>query len=224
VVGSSILEGPLSSLLPDGAHEGGELSPHTDPARWDQLIEDVRPAAVLVVISSSMSKSLRAHCAAEDIWQETLARAWAAREQYRWQGSAAFRAWLFEIARNCIREVARGMNAQKRGGGRSAARFSELQGDPSNSISALLPPDSVTPSRIFMHAERAAAMQKALAALPPDLEPVVRMHLLEDLAMEVIAERLGIGVSTAWRRFRKGAEIYSSQLTEWNGGGGSGQM
>ncbi len=205
----------------DGIAPEGELSPHTDPSRWDQLIEEIRPAAVLVVIASSMSKSLRAQCSAEDIWQETLADAWSARGQYRWRGSAAFRAWIFEIARNRIRDAARNLETEKRGAGRAAARFSEMGSGQSSALSRLLPPDSVTPSWILIHAERAAAMEKALAALPPELEPIVRMHLLEDLTMEVIAERLGIGVSTAWRRFRKGSEIYSSMLSDWNSDGSS---
>jgi len=197
----------------------GELSPHTDPARWDQLIEEIRPAAVLVVIASSMSKRLRGQFTAEDMWQETLVHAWSARGQYRWQGSAAFRAWLFEIARNRIRDAARSIQTDKRGAGRPAVRFSELDSGLSSSVSGLLPPDSVTPSRLLMHAEKAAAMQKALAALPAELEPVVRMHLLEELTMEAIAKRLGIGISTAWRRFRKGSKIYSSMLSDWKSSG-----
>ena len=208
----------MSSPQPDGFSPHGDLSPHTNPAGWDELIEGIRPAAILVVIASSMSRSLRAHCTAEDIWQETLAQAWGQRGQYRWQGTAAFRAWIFEIARNRIRDAARSMKAEKRGAGRAAVRFSELESGLSSALSRLLPPDSVTPSRIFMHAERAAAMQAALAALPPELEPVVRMHLFEDLTMEVIAERLGIGVSAAWRRFRKGSEIYSRHLADWSRG------
>jgi DNA-directed RNA polymerase specialized sigma24 family protein len=35
----------------------------------------------------------------------------------------------------------------------------------------------------------------------------VRLHLVEEMTMEAIAHRLGISVSAAWRRFRKGAEI-----------------
>lgn len=190
------------------------LSPHADPAQWDQLIDSIRPAAMLVVIASSMGKRLRSHCTPEDIWQETLAHAWKARGQYRWQGSAAFRAWIFEIARNRIRDAARKLQTEKRGAGRPAARFSELGSGLSSSGSGFLPPDSVTPSRILMHAEKAAAMQKALAALPPDIGAVVRMHLLEGLTMEVIARRLGIGISAAWRRFRKGSAIYSKKLSD----------
>jgi RNA polymerase sigma factor (sigma-70 family) len=173
---------------------------------------------MLVVIESSMSKRLRAHCSADDIWQETLSQAWASRAQHRWESVSAYRAWLFEIARNRIRDAARHLETEKRGEGRPASRFSELGGTPSASISAMLPADSVTPSRNAMHAEHVSAMQRALAELPPDLEPVVRMHLLEDLTMEVVAERLQIGVSAAWRRYRKGAEIYSSRVAALTGG------
>jgi len=208
----------MSSLRPRGISPDDDFSPLTDPSRWDELIEGIRPAAILVVIASSMGKNLRAHCAPEDIWQETLAQAWGARGDYQWRGSAAFRAWIFEIARNRIRDAARNMKTEKRGAGRAAVRFSELESGLSSALSKLLPPDSVTPSRLLMHAERAAAMRKALAALPPELEPIVRMHLFEDLTMEVIAKRLGIGVSMAWRRFRKGAAIYSRNLDDWSRG------
>ena len=208
----------MSSSRAGGMSPEDDPSPHTDPSRWDELIEEIRPAAILVVIASSMSKSLRAHCSAEDIWQETLAQAWGARGEYQWRGSAAFRGWIFEIARNRIRDAARNMKAEKRGAGRAAVPFSELESGLSSALSRRLPPDSVTPSRIVMHAERAAAMRNALAALPAELEPVVRMHLFEDLTMEVIAERLGIGVSMAWRRFRKGSALYSKHLADWSGG------
>jgi RNA polymerase sigma factor (sigma-70 family) len=205
----------VSFARSDGLSAEDQLPPHTDPARWDQLIEEIRPAAIMVVIASSMSRSLKARCSAEDIWQETLAQAWSARGQYRWHGSAAFRAWIFEIARNRIRDAARRLQAAKRGAGHAAVPFSELESGRWSTLSRLLPPDSVTPSRIAMHAERAAAMQAALAALPAELRGVVRMHLFEDLTMEVIAERLGIGVSMAWRRFRKGSELFSKSLSDW---------
>lgn len=187
--------------------------PHADPARWDELIEAMKPPAMLVVIASTMSRRLKDHSSAEDIWQETLTHAWRDRDQHTWSGPPAFRAWLFEIARNRIREAARSLSTEKRGDGRPAARFSELGGTPSVSTSALLPPDSVTPSRLFAHSEKAAAMKQALAALPPELEAVVRMHLFEELPMETVAERIGIGLSAAWHRFRKGSDLYARKLS-----------
>jgi RNA polymerase sigma factor (sigma-70 family) len=202
----------------EDARPGGGLALHSDPARWDQLIEDVRPAAMLVVITSSMSRDLLAHGSAEDIWQETLACAWRARHRHRWQGTSEFRAWLFQIARNRIRDAARRLATDKRDAGRRAARFWNAGSGSSQPSSGMFPPDTLTPSRILMHAERARAMQEALATLPPELEPVVRMHLLEGLTMEVVAKRLGIGISAAWRRFRKGSELYSSRLAAWGSG------
>jgi RNA polymerase sigma-70 factor (ECF subfamily) len=204
----------LSRHPPDQDDSKRTVPPHTDPAQWDVIIEDIRPASMLVLISSAMSKSLRAQYTPEDIWQETLAQAWSAREKHRWEGLTAFRAWIFEIARNRIRDAARSLDAMKRGGGRPAARFSELASGRSRPTSSLFPSHSVTPSRILMHAERAAAIQKALTALPPDLEAIVRMHLVEELTMEVIAARLGISVSAAWRRFRRGSELYSRMLPD----------
>ena len=210
----------MSSPASDPSSPEQGLSPHTDPAQWDQLIEGLGPAAILVVIASSMSRPLQAHTSPEDIWQETLADAWRARDQHHWHGPSAFRAWLFQIARNRIRDAARNLRTDKRGEGRPAANFSDLGSGSSQPASGMLPPDSVTPSRILMHAERALAMQGALASLPPELEPIVRLHLLEGLTMEVIAKRLGIGTSAAWRRFRKGSDLFSSRLAAWESDGG----
>src|SRR5206468_2651342 len=101
----------------------------------------------------------------------------------------------------------RSFATEKRGAGRGAARFSELASSSSGSPSRFLPGDSQTPSRIAARGEKGEALRKALSQLPPDLERIVRMHLLEEVTMEAIAERLGIGVSAAWHRFRKGSEM-----------------
>jgi DNA-directed RNA polymerase specialized sigma24 family protein len=38
------------------------------------------------------------------------------------------------------------------------------------------------------------------------------MHVIEELTMESIAERLGIGLSAAWHRYRKATELLSRIL------------
>lgn len=205
---------------PDAAPDPslGDSLVHTDATRWAALIQSVNPAAMHVVIASAMSKSLREHCSAEDIWQETLTHAWRDRAQHRWTGPAAFRAWLFEIARNRIRETVRHAAAAKRGGARRTARFSELQPRAASSdagsvsISANLPLDSQTPSRIVSREEKVAVTREALAELPPELRDIVRLHVIEELTMEAIAERLGIGLSAAWHRYRKATELLSKRL------------
>ena len=56
-------------------------------------------------------------------------------------------------------------------------------------------------------------MQSALDSLPDEVREVVRLRLYEQLTMEDVAIRLNIGLSAAWRRFRKGAELYHQLLT-----------
>ncbi|MFN0241761.1 MAG: RNA polymerase sigma factor [Planctomycetota bacterium] len=209
--------------LPSGQSLGDSFV-HTDAKRWDELIQAMNPAALQVVIGSAMSRQLRGQVSPEDIWQETLTHAWRDRAQHTWTNAAAFRSWLFEIARNRIREAARGLAAQKRGGDRRTARFSELATSSSASLSAGLPLDSQTPSRIVSRKEKAAITNEALSALPPDLGAIVRMHLIEELTMEVIAERLGIGLSAAWHRYRKATDELTRLLDSGTGDstGGSG--
>jgi len=43
------------------------------------------------------------------------------------------------------------------------------------------------------------------------------MHLLEEMTMEAIAERLGLGLSAAWHRFRKGSEMLARILPPGTG-------
>ena len=195
---------------------------HTNPDRWSELVEGVGPAAMKVVIASSMSRALRDHASPEDIWQETRGHAWRDRDRHTWAGVPAFRAWLFEIARNRILEAARNMSAIKRGAG---ARAQPLPSAPESSCGAVAgfpPVDSVTPSRILGRGEKRAALERALAELPSDVAQVVRLHLLEERTMESVAERLGIGLSAAWRRFRRGSEILARILPDWVNDGSSG--
>jgi RNA polymerase sigma factor (sigma-70 family) len=177
---------------------------------------------MLVVIEAAMSQSLREHSSPEDLWQETLAQAWRDRAQHRWTDATAFRAWIFEIARNRIREAARKLSAQKRDGHRVRPRRSEAASASTQTNVRSGPADSVTPSRVAARGERARAVASALSRLPPDVRDVMRLHAVEELAMETVAERLGMSVSAAWRRFRKGSEICARILPGWTREGSDG--
>ncbi len=195
-----------------GGGAAGGSEPRIDRARWEELVASSKPDAMLVVIASSMSKQLREHSSPEDIWQETLALAWRDRAQHSFETTAAFRAWLFEIAKNRIRETARRLASRKRGSGNAAKRMSDLG---ASSRAELHPADSITPSRIVSRSERKEAVERALAELPPKLGLILRLHLIDELTMETIAERLGIGVSAAWHRYRKGSELIARSLPGW---------
>jgi RNA polymerase sigma-70 factor (ECF subfamily) len=183
-------------------------------AVWDRLIEAVGPASLLVIINDRMSATLRKRLTPEDIWQETLLHAWRDRSQFDWRGLKSFRSWLLTIIDHRIRDAAAHEEAQKRGGGESPVAFSVLEpsGTESKQGHFAGPVVSTTPSRVAMYREQAGAMQAALNALPPELRDVVRLRLFEQLTMEEVANRLGIGVSGARHRFRKGVRIYQRRL------------
>ena len=198
--------------VPPASDEPEALPPHADPGRWAELVASLKPAAMLAVIASSMSQRLREHCSPEDVWQETLALAWRDRAQHHWRDTAGFRAWLFEIARNRIRGIARSLASQKRGAGRVEHRLPDGGTGSLSGVLATQPADSVTPSRIVALTEKQKAVEQALSQMPADLREIVRLHLVEEMTMEAIAQRLGIGVSAAWHRFRKGVEICARTL------------
>ena len=73
-----------------------------------------------------------------------------------------------------------------------------------------------TPLRRALVRERAEVMKAALAALPGELREVVRLRVFEERCTEDVARELGIGLSAAKHRFRKGAALYRERLQhEW---------
>jgi len=194
------------------AAEFAGASPHADPAQWDRRVDAVGPESMLVVIGRAMGPAVRGWCGAEDVWQETLALAWRDRDRHAWTDVASYRAWLVVIARNRIVDLSRRISAERRGGTRRTGLFSDIDGDSARGFEEFLPAGSTTPSRVASSRERSRVMEEALASLPEDEQAVVAMHLFEERPMEEIARELGLGVSAAWRRFRKGSAAYARRL------------
>lgn len=189
-------------------------SPLDDPDRWMQIVESVGVESMLVVIHRRMGSRLLACCSPEDIWQQTLAHAWRDRARFRWDGTARFRAWLLAIADHRIHDELDRIHAQKREGEVGAQRFSELEASHDRAASSFLPGITTTPERLAYYCERARIMRDALTGLPQDCEPLVRGHLFEEEPIESIAAALGISRTTAYARFRRGAELYAQRLRE----------
>ena len=172
---------------------------------WSEAIEAVGPAWLLVAIRSRLSTQLQNRLDAEDILQEVLVASWQAWAGLVWRGARAFRSYLLEIADHRIRDAAEHLDTWKRGGRVQTVALPE--GAPAEELKA-----STTPGRIAILRELADCMQAALLLVPEELREVVRLRVFEELPMHEVATRLGIGVSAAKHRFRKGAEIYQRQL------------
>jgi RNA polymerase sigma factor (sigma-70 family) len=189
--------------------QAGQRTPHEhalagDHDAWPRLIDAVGPAWLLVAIRARMSAAMQQRYEPEDVLQDTLLHAWRDRARCHWQGVRAFRAWLLEIADNRLRDLAQHDGRVKRGG-RSEAALGQLP-------ESALPPGTTTPGRLAAWREQAESMHAALATLPSELRDVVRLRLFEELPMEAVAARLGIGLSAAKHRLRKGAELFRRRV------------
>lgn len=181
-----------------------------DADAWTSLITAANPASMLVAISGRIDRELCPQLSPEDVWQETLLRAWKSRQNLTWEGTPAFRRWLLTIAERCIVDQIDRLRAQKRGGGK--ARLSRSRSAGGANLPDVEPWGSTTPSRLAIAREHARLMSQALESLPDDLRQVVRLRLFEDLQIGEIASRLGVGESGVRHRFRKGAELYRARL------------
>ncbi len=191
------------------------------PLAWDRLIEAVDPGSLLVVIDERMGAALKRDHPAEDILQDALMHAWRDRHQLEWRGIKSFRSWLLTIIDHRIHDAADRSSAAKRSDGRRVVPFSALgdPGMPSGATASDFPADSTTPSKLAMYREQAEMMKAALDGMPEELREVVRLRLFEQLPLEEIARRVGIGASAVRHRFRKGSETYLKRLRTAMSGG-----
>jgi RNA polymerase sigma factor (sigma-70 family) len=185
--------------------------PHRDPTEWGRLVQSLDIASIFVVIGSWMSPKLRAEVSSEDIWQEALWCSWRDREQHAWRNLSAWRSWLLSIAKNRVRDAGRSLGRTKRGGDHHIAPFSLLAAE---SVSALLPPGSTTPSRVAGFRERARAMEIALEHLAPELRAIVQLRLFEEIPMREVAAQLDLPLSTAKERLLRGVTRYRERLRQ----------
>ena len=181
---------------------------------WDELMEAIGPASLLVVIETRLGTALKRRYSAEDVFQEAVMHAWRDRAKCEWRGVRAFRSWMLTIIDNRIRDLADREGAQKRGGGRAEIAVSQLGRPGADGGPPPLPMGMVTttPSKVAIFREQAAAMRAALEGLEDDVREVVRLRLFEQMGVEEIAEELGLGVGAVRHRFRRGAEAYHQRL------------
>ncbi len=120
--------------------------------------------------------------AAEDLLQETFLRAWRAAPTY--EPAAAASTWLFTIARNAALNAL----ARERGRPASAEALAREAGT------------DVRPEEALEAEERAAAVRRAVDALPPGERDVVRLAVFERRRYADVARALGIPEGTVKSR------------------------
>ena len=146
---------------------------------------------------------------AEELAQETMVRVWQKREQFR--AGAAVRPWIFAIAVNVARNRLRWWRrrptialeewSETEEGEREGRREGETRrtGDGGG----------------LERAERAAAVQAAVAALPGELREALVLFEYEGLRQAEIAAMLGCSVKAVESRVARAKEKLRAALMRW---------
>ena len=150
-----------------------------DPAAFDVLVERHRRAVYMVCY-----RFVHHHDDASDLAQDVFVRAW--RGLPRFKGDAAFSTWLYRIAVNtCLNKVA----------------SRPLPTEPLEDADRIEDPRAERPGADLVRAERAAAVRRAIRALPNKQRATLVLRLYHELSHQQIAEVLGSSVGAVKANF-----------------------
>jgi RNA polymerase sigma-70 factor, ECF subfamily len=130
---------------------------------------------------------------ADDLAQETLARAFDRIDRYTPTEGASFAGWLRTIAENLWKNAVRERNALKRA--LSGARV-ELPAESSGNEKDVPQDARPDPQESVLAHERTQVLREALASLPPGMRQCTELRLFQDLQYQEIAAVTGIGLNS----------------------------
>jgi RNA polymerase sigma factor (sigma-70 family) len=115
------------------------------------------------------------------------------------RGDGSFRAYVFAIAHNLLRNHLRTL-------GRAAARFTELE----TSVGDLDP----SPATLMVRDEQKRLLLRALRHIPLDHQVAIELSYVEGLSRSEIAAVLGIPAGTVAGRLRRARQLLEARIAE----------
>lgn len=185
---------------PGGATSQGSVEATATPA----LLTPEDAAAMLAREEGGIRRVIRFyirdHAAEDDVWQEVCLR--AVRHIGSLNHPGAARGWAYQVARNAAMDWLRRCD-------RAIVRPAPVLPDHADpSATGRSPGDTV------LSQERIAAVQKALAELPPSQREAIRLRIEEGLDHVQIATRLGINRQAVEVRLCKGRAALRERLAD----------
>jgi RNA polymerase sigma-70 factor (ECF subfamily) len=156
---------------------------------------------------------LRGKLDPSDLVQQTLLKAYQAREQLRGQSPAEQAAWLRRILANTLANAVRDLGRARRNA--ALERSLEAVMDESSArLEAWLAADQPSPSHQAERNEQVIALAGALAALPDDQREALLLRHCEGWALTDIAEHLGRTRAAVASLLRRGLQQLRQHLPE----------
>ena len=180
-----------------------------NPKARSQLMADLK-RYLNFVANRQFDRDLQAKMGPSDIVQESMMRAVTKLNQFRGQSVEEFRGWVRQILVNEARQMKRELHTQKRDVDRER-RFADSQ---SRDFQAILFDSLPTPGTKAVAEEQNAVVQATLAELNEEQRQIIKWRNWEGLALDEIAKRLDVSVSTASRKWYQALVAFKEQLND----------
>ncbi len=171
-------------------------------------------------LNASFPRKWQSLLSVDDVLQQAYTDAFRAITNLEPRGTGAFVAWLTTLAKRNLVDAIRGLEADKRGGGRRVA-----QPNSDESFVALyefVAASITSPSGQAARSEGRVHLEKAIESLPDDYKQIVKMYDLEGRPMDEVAGILDRSPGAAYmlraRAHRKLAELLGGASAFLSGG------
>jgi RNA polymerase sigma-70 factor, ECF subfamily len=142
-----------------------------------------------------------------DLAQETFAQVYESRHRY--QPSAKFSTWLFTIATNLSRNLARWRARHP------VVPLDPAEGDDKPSLGSLIPATGDSPSESAERNELAAVVREEVHNLPHDLKTVILLFEYQELSHQEIGVILGCTPKAVETRLYRARQLLRESLACW---------
>jgi len=140
---------------------------------------------------------------AEDIVQEAMLRAYKYLDRF---SGAAFRPWLLAIVRNTA------MTWLKRNRSAKVVLVPDFQFEESET--GMQTAEAESPEGALLQRDRAAEVNRAVAALPDEFREVIVLRELQDLSYKEIAAVIDVPIGTVMSRLSRARRLLMDALPE----------
>lgn len=154
-------------------------------------------------VAKLISRYVSNRAEVEDITQEVFIKAFRGLPGFR--GESAFYTWLYRIAVNTAKNYLESQGRRPPGAGIDIESAEVL-----DSMEHLR--DVATPERDMLTGEIADTVNRAIAALPPDLRTAITLRDLDGLSYEEIAQVMDCPIGTVRSRIFRAREAIDKQL------------
>jgi RNA polymerase sigma-70 factor (ECF subfamily) len=141
-------------------------------------------------LAARISSVWQASLDADDVMQVTYLEAFLRITSFQPRSEASFVAWLSQIAENNLRDAIKELERLKRPNPRNRVQPAPAGEDSYVALVELLGATLTTPSIQAARGELKAALDDALAKLPPDYAQVIRLYDLEGLDATEVGRRM----------------------------------